>query len=267
MSLLIHSMGEFQSLILPVLDFIKPRKLVEIGSEHGGLTTILGNWAVGNDAHLTSVDPAPSPAFRQWAAQAQRFTHLEKPSLQAIDQLAGTDCWFIDGDHNWFTVYHELQRIAEQSKKHDTPLLIFLHDVGWPSARRDSYYAPERIPEKFRHPYRYDIGVTLDHGDLVNGGFRGNNSFAWATHEGGPRNGVLTAIEDFAEPFGDNLAFASIPGVFGLGALFSTGAPWSVELSNYLMPYHENPIMQTLETNRLRNYLNVIAWQDRANGE
>lgn len=263
MSLLIHSMSEFQSLILPILDFVKPRKMVEIGSEHGGLTTILGEWAVLNGAQLTSVDPAPSSKFREWAATAPAFTHIERPSLDVLGELTEVDCWFIDGDHNWYTVYHELQLISAHAELHQKPMLVFLHDVGWPNARRDAYYAPERIPEQFRQPYSYDIGVTLDQGDLVHGGWRGHGAFAWATHEFGPRNGVLTAVEDFAEPFGEQLAFALIPGVFGLGILFSGEASWAQELSGYLMPYHQNAIMATLEENRLRNYLQVIALQDK----
>ena len=263
MPLLIHSMAEFQSLILPVLDFIKPGKVVEIGSEHGGLTTILGDWAVRNNAQLVSIDPAPSETFRQWAATASAFTHIELPSLEAIEALQDVECWFIDGDHNWYTVYHELQLIAAHTQAHGKQLLVFLHDVGWPNARRDAYYAPERIPEQFRQPHSYDLGVTLDQGDLWRGGLRGNGAFAWATHEGGPRNGVLTAVEDFAEPLGDDVAFALIPGVFGLGILFSAHAPWARQLSDYLIPYNQNEILATLEEIRLRNYLQVIALQDR----
>lgn len=263
MSLLIHSMAEFQSLILPALDFIKPRNMVEIGSEHGGLTTILANWAVKNDGRLTSIDPAPSPVFREWSATAQAFTHIERPSLDVIADLKDVDCWFVDGDHNWYTVYNELKLIHAHAKAHGKPMLVFLHDVGWPNARRDAYYAPERIPAEFRQPYSYDIGVTLDQGDLLHGGFRGRGAFAWATHEFGTRNGVLTAIEDFAGPLGEELAMALIPGVFGLGVVFSTGAAWAKDLGDYLIPYHENALLALLEQNRLRNFLQVIAFQDQ----
>ncbi|MBL7373602.1 class I SAM-dependent methyltransferase, partial [Escherichia coli] len=75
------------------------------------------------------------------------------------------------------------------------PLLALMHDVSWPCARRDCYYAPDRIPEEHRHPHSFDGGVSLGQPDcLPNRGFRGAGSFAWALHEGGPRNGVLTAV-------------------------------------------------------------------------
>jgi hypothetical protein len=263
MNLLIHSMSELQSIILPALELAQPRNLVEIGSEHGGLTTVLSAWVQSNGGYLTSVDPSPSPLFREWAATASSFEHIEKPSLDAIGDLDDVDCWFIDGDHNWYTVYNELILIQQNSVKSGKPMLVFLHDVGWPCGRRDSYYAPERIPTGFRHPFSFEMGVSLDQGDVLNGGFRGMGSFAWATHEGGPGNGVLTAVEDFAVPQGDALCLAVIPAVFGLGVLFSSTASWAPQLAEFLMPYHEQPLMEKLEQNRLRNYLRVIALQDQ----
>ena len=61
----------------------------------------------------------------------------------------------IDGDHNYFTVSEELRLIAERAAGAALPLLLF-HDVGWPHARRDDYYAAERIPEADRRPLAGD---------------------------------------------------------------------------------------------------------------
>jgi hypothetical protein len=91
--------------------------------------------------------------------------------------------------------------------------------------------------------------------------------FAAAICEGGPRNGVLTAIEDFIDDVrgvGGTLGFAEIPAVFGLGILFDTDAGWSENLSGFLIPFHENRLLRTLEKNRLLNYLTILDWQDRA---
>jgi hypothetical protein len=102
---------------------------------------------------------------------------------------------------------------------------------------------------------------------VPNRGFRGLGQFAAATCEGGPRNGVLTAIEDHIDDVrgaGGAIAFAEIPAVFGLGILFDTDAAWSEDLSGFLVPFHENRLLRTLEENRLRNYLAVLDWQDRA---
>lgn len=264
MSLLIHSMGEFASLILPALDRVRPAKMVEIGSEHGGLTTLVNQWACDNGAHLTSIDPAPSAQFRQWAQSARSFTHLASPSLEAFAALDNTDVWFIDGDHNWYTVYHELQNIHAQCQRDSKPLLAFIHDVGWPNGRRDAYYQPARIPETYRQPFSYEGGVIPGVSGMVNGGFSGAGHFAFACREGGERNGVLTAVEDFCLPFGDEFVLALIPAVFGLGVLFSKHAEWAESLAEYLLPYHQNDLLQRLETNRLKNYLRVLEMQNQA---
>lgn len=266
MTLLIHSMAEFRSLVEPALDLVKPLKIAEIGSEHGGMTTILSQWAVINGAHLTSIDPEPSQLFTDWASATSAFTHLAKPSLACISQLNDIDCWFIDGDHNWYTVYNELQQIDANCKRDGKPLFVFLHDVGWPNGRRDSYYCPERIPAEFRHDFSYEHGVTLGNPGTISGGLRGMGSFAYACREGGPKNGVLTAVEDFCAEDRPNLIFAVIPAVFGLCALFQADQPWSETLAGQFLPYHLHPLLAKLEENRLKNYLRVIALQDQING-
>ena len=147
------------------------------------------------------------------------------------------------------------------------PFFAFLHDVDWPCGRRDFYYAPEQIPEKFRHPYDYDGGVLPGATAPVFGrGFRGAGQFAVATHEGGPRNGVLTAVEDFlaeAAEAGRSYAYAQVPAVFGLGIVIPADAPWCEAVADYLLPYHDNQLIRSLEQNRLANYLAVLDWQDR----
>jgi hypothetical protein len=182
--------------------------------------------------------------------------------------LSDVDAWVIDGDHNYYTVFHELTLADRLSRRDGRPLLAFLHDVSWPTARRDMYYAPERIPAEWRHPYDADSGVTLEHPQLMRGrGFRGAGQFAWATHMGGPRNGVLTAVEDFltgTRASGRSMALVHVPAVFGLGVVFDATAPWAAEVAGYLHPFHDNALLASMEANRLRNYLAVIEWQDRA---
>jgi hypothetical protein len=267
-NLLIHSMSEFSDIILDALRIAEAREIVEIGAEYGGMSSLLAHLAAEQGGRLTSVDPCPKPEFLSWASQNPHVRHLAKPSLEAFADLAKIDAWLVDGDHNWFTVYNELKQIEACCRRDEKPMLVFLHDVAWPAARRDMYYAPDRIPEAFRHPYDYEGGAFLDFPALVpNRGFRGMGQFAFAAHEGGPRNGVLTAVEDFVEDVraaGRNIAFAEIPAVFGLGVLFDTDAEWSQDMAGHIIPFHENPLLRTLEENRLRNYLTVLEWQDRA---
>ena len=76
-------------------------------------------------------------------------------SHDVLPTLPPADVALIDGDHNWFTVYHELKMLAATSREAGAPLpLLVLHDVAWPYGRRDLYYEPSRIPEEFRQPHR-----------------------------------------------------------------------------------------------------------------
>ncbi|HTU10079.1 MAG TPA: class I SAM-dependent methyltransferase [Allosphingosinicella sp.] len=267
MSLLIHSMSEFSEIIVEAMDLAEVRAICEIGAEFGGMSSVLADYAAAHDGQLTSVDPCPKDEFVQWAAEHPDVRHVAKTSFDAFDELGNIDAWVIDGDHNWYTVYNELKRVDAISTRDRKPLLAFMHDVAWPWARRDLYYAPERIPEAFRHPYSFEGGVTLDYpGVIQDRGFRGHGQFACAVHEGGPCNGVLTAVEDFIDEVrneGRGIAFARIPAVFGLGILFDTDAEWAPALSELVIPWHENRLVGRLEENRLRNYLAVIDWQDR----
>lgn len=266
--LLIHSVSEFSDLILEALRLADARRIVEIGAEYGGMSALLAEHCQARGGQFTTIDPAPKREFMDWLTANPGIRHLAKTSLDAFGELDAADAWVVDGDHNWYTVYHELRQIEAINRRAGKPVLVFLHDVGWPCGRRDSYYAPGQIPAEYRHPYRYDAGATLDRATLVEGrGFRGMGQFAFATLAGGARNGVMTAIDDFlAESLRDGreYGFAEIPAVFGLGVLFDMDAVWSQSLAELLLPHHQNKLLRALETNRLQNYLRVIEMQDEA---
>lgn len=265
-NLLIHSMSEFASIILPCLVATRARNIVEIGAEFGGMSQLLNSHCEAAGGNLISIDPAPKREFTNWAARCPSVTHIAEKSLDAIPPLQDIDAWLIDGDHNYYTVLNELRQINAVNAKTDKPMLAILHDVGWPCGRRDFYYAPETIPNAHRHQFHPEAGVVLGNlGSVRNRGFRGNGSFSFALREGGPRNGVRTAIEDFvaeASVDGRVFAFAFIPGVFGLGVLFDTSADWAGDVATLIAPLNNHPLLAALEDNRLRNYLKVIDMQD-----
>ena len=158
--LLIHSMSEFSSLILPCLGHAKVRNIAEIGSEFGGMSKLLAQHTSENGGSLTCIDPEPADGFAFWAKKQSNVNHIAKPSLDALDAgVDAVDAWFVDGDHNYYTVFHELTAIDRIQREAGRPLLAFMHDVSWPCARRDFYYAPERVPPGWRHPHSFDHGV------------------------------------------------------------------------------------------------------------
>ncbi|GLR93370.1 MULTISPECIES: class I SAM-dependent methyltransferase [Bradyrhizobium] len=266
--LLIHSLSEFSDLILEALALADAREVVEIGSEYGGMSSFLAEHCRVRGGRLTTIDPSPKREFLAWLKLGPDIRHLAKTSLKAFADIDEADAWVVDGDHNWYTVYNELGHIDAISRRAGKPLLVFVHDIGWPCGRRDFYYAPERIPPEYRHAYSFDAGAIPGQAALVEGrGFRGMGQFAFAEISGGARNGVMTAIDDFladALRGGRELGFAEIPAVFGLGVIFDLDAPWSAPLADLLLPYHQNKLIGALEANRLRNYLRVLDLQDEA---
>ena len=259
--LLLHSLSEFRELILSCLDLIGARSVVEVGSEDGAFTRDLVAWAEGCGGTVYAVDPAPAPALTDLAASSPRLELVLARSLEVLSRLEACDAYFIDGDHNYFTVTRELQAIDARSAAGGRHPVVFVHDVGWPAGRRDMYYSPESIPAEHLRPHSYENGAVLGRSDLVPGGFRGEGQFAWASEEGGPANGVLTAVEDFRAERPD-VVMATVPAVFGLGVVWHRSAPYADALDGHLSRYDGDVLLRRLERNRLALYLEVLRFQD-----
>jgi hypothetical protein len=104
-------------------------------------------------------------------------------------------------------------------RAHETgaaPPICIMHDVAWPYARRDMYYNPDDIPVAFCHPHAYR-GMLPDTSELQEDGM--NGELANALHEGGPKNGVMTAIEDFIASSKLDIKLYVLPYHNGLGIL------------------------------------------------
>jgi hypothetical protein len=205
--------------VRPMLEALEPRGIVEIGSEAGKTTRLLAQLARERGAVLHAVDPAPLFDPDAWRAElGPCFVFHRLPSLAALERIGGFDAVLVDGDHNWYTVLHELRAIERRSAELGQPLpLVVLHDVGWPYGRRDLYYDPEAIPAEHRHPWARR-GISPTASELVpEGGY--NAHLCNAVHEGGACNGVLTAVEDYLAATSERFVVARIPAVFGLAIL------------------------------------------------
>jgi len=204
--------------IKPVIETVAPEQLLEVGAEFGWNTEPLLAYCGLTGAKLDVVDPAPHPALYDVLAkypEEHRFHALK--SLVAIPRLPPADLVLLDGDHNWFTVYNELQLLYQRAAACGVaPPIILFHDIAWPYARRDMYYDPEGLNEADRHPYAYR-GMLPGQSELTDAGI--NGQFANALHEGGPRNGVLTGVEDFCASCGVEAKLYLLPFFNGLGIL------------------------------------------------
>jgi hypothetical protein len=110
---------------MPALAAAEARQIVEIGAEFGGMTQLLAEFADHAGGRLTSIDPAPKPEFVEWLKGQSSVTHVPRLSLEAIPEQRDVDAWIVDGDHNWFTVYHECHAIGEAARRDGKPLLVF----------------------------------------------------------------------------------------------------------------------------------------------
>lgn len=240
-----HSLVNNAEILLPCLDIAEARSVVEIGAYAGDVTRLLVGWAARWGARLWAVDPSPQPALARLAEQHTSVELVRETSHEALPHIPLPDAVIVDGDHNYFTVMGELELIEQQAAGQPLPLLIF-HDVRWPHARRDQYFAPELIPREQRQPmvdsglFPAEAGTRAD----------GLPYKSVAAHEGGPRNGVLTAVEDFVESH-DGLQLALVPTFFGLGVVWHREAPWAARLSEFLVPYDRHPVLERLEANRV----------------
>ena len=106
-------MGEFREIIVAALNILRPDRIVEVGSEHGGSTRILLDYVISHKAHLTVIDPKPSSDFFELLRRSpsESVTYLNETSVNALPKTPSANIYFLDGDHKYLTVYREHESI------------------------------------------------------------------------------------------------------------------------------------------------------------
>jgi hypothetical protein len=236
----------FAPLISRVLDAVAPEIVIEVGADRGDFTRELLDWASGRKAQVIAMDPDPAPDLIGLQRESSELRLVREPSPEGLAELPSPGAIVLDGDHNHYTLTRELQTIDQRSGRAGLPLLL-IHDIGWPHARRDTYYAPERVPDEHRQPLAHDALVAPGVPGTTTVGVR--FEFA-AKEEGGAENGVLTAVEEFmAERPG--LRLATLPAFFGLGVLWEREAPWAGRVEEIVAPWDASPLLSRLEEIRI----------------
>lgn len=260
----------WEFIIGPILMLRRPTNIVEIGSEEGRTTQLLLGFCRCYGATLHAIEPLPRFDVAAWRAEyGEQFVLHQHLSLEAVPILGPFDLILLDGDHNWYTVFHELKALEQRSAELGQPFpMVILHDIGWPYGRRDLYYSPESIPAEYCHPYEQK-GMRPGSSALGNAAFNAN---LWnASHEGGPRNGVLTAVEDFLKESKQPLHLIQVPGFHGLGILYPPAiAEQNAELANFLRGLELSPFLRRyvdlLELSRLNSVVSTQEYE-RALGQ
>ncbi len=258
------SMAHHAELMLGCLEAAGVKSVLEVGAYAGDLTRVLVDWAQRNGASVQAVDPAPQPGLVELAERHSELELIRRTSLEALPELAA-DAIVIDGDHNYYTVSQELRLIAERSGDGPLPLLFF-HDVCWPHGRRDDYFEIDLVPPAYRQlPLVGDgRGIAPEDPGTRDDGLPYPRS---AAHEGGERNGVLTAVRDFVNAH-DGVRLAVVPAFFGFGVAWQRDAPWADAVAGLLGPWDQAPLVAALEANRVghvaaEHALRVEIWKLR----
>src|SRR3954469_14212242 len=243
-----YSLANVAEILFGCLDASGAKSVLEIGAYRGELTAELLDWASRSGARIVAVEPEPPEQLLELESSRPDLELLRETSHDALRQAERPDAVVIDGDHNYYTLSEELRLIAEATPGAEMPLVLF-HDLGWPHARRDTYYDPDRIPGEHRQPLVHNAGLAPWEPGIAAHGL----PYIWAAaREGGERNGTLTAVEDFiAEHPG--LRLAVVPAFFGFGALWPEDAPWAAEVARVVEPLDRNPVLERLEANRVAN--------------
>ena len=239
-------------IMLACLDAAEARSVVEVGAYAGDLTRVLHAWAEPRSARVSAIDPSPQDELVALVDQHPNIDLIKATSHEALRDLPRHDAYVIDGDHNYYTVTEELRLIAAGTGDHPLPLLLF-HDVGWPHARRDDYYSPDLVPNDYRHPSKEGGGLFPG----IKGTLPGGLPYKYpAAEEGGPRNGVLTAVENFVASDA-GLRLAVVPAFFGFGVVWHESAPYAGNLEALLRPLDRHPVIERLESNRVFHLASV----------
>ena len=181
-----------------LLNQFKPQVILEIGVLEGKHTFRLLEWCMNNNSKLISIDPCKWKGnipenYKRNALNFcyRRDTEKQKEELYVpyIEDILKSDlqknweCYkdfsihhlashpdekydfvFLDGDHNYYTVFNELNLLKRHISQDG---LIFIHDICNKScARNDFYYDWTVIPKRYLYGERQGILTAID--DFIN---------------------------------------------------------------------------------------------------
>jgi hypothetical protein len=241
-------------IVRPLLVEIKTRSLLEIGADQGAHSRLLLEYCNLFEANLTVIEPAVSPSLQAIVNKSPRVRLYAKKSQEAIPLISSPiDVVLLEGDLNYSAVLGDLNALHKLSRKNNFPFPVVFARTSWPYARRDMYYDPDNMPEAERREYARR-GMTPWSRALQENMI--NSLYANAETEGGPKNGVLTAMEDFISTCDTSLRLFSLPVNHGLGIIYSTGSVADKFISDNLSisPLFGD-FLETMEIARINNII------------
>ncbi len=254
----------WEMVVAPIVKASGARRVLEIGALRGETTAKMFDQ-LGPESELHVIDPLPQfdPEEHERAFPGRYVFHRDL-SLNVLPDLAPMDVALVDGDHNWYTVFHELQALSRTAEAAGALLpVLVLHDVTWPYGHRDLYYEPSQIPEEFRQPWARAGMAPGFHRLLADGGF--NVDLANAIDGGGPRNGVMKALEDFLEGYDRPYRQMVLPFYYGLAVVvdeerLAASPELTRVLDHFESPKGRERLLKLSERIRIDEQVHVHNW-------
>lgn len=238
--------------IEPFVRTLSPERILDMNPGRGEIAPALLAYCRETGCRMDIVDPSKNPELR---ASIEGFSKEHAfhsvPANKAIRFAEHPDLVLLGGEPNWSGVNGALALLRRLSVERGQPFpCVLARHTGWPYGRRDMYAEPQWVEEK--HPFAYQ-GVAPGRSELVELGL--NAHLAHAVHEGGPRNGVLTGIEDFIATAPFELHFHQSPACGGLGVLVPAvrmTPELRALLDSFFSPAGLMTACQALEAERIR---------------
>ncbi|WP_295613110.1 hypothetical protein [uncultured Methanobrevibacter sp.] len=191
----------FELCIIPTfLSRFEVKKVLVIGLSNELLMNEIISYCINNHYSLYSIDSKIN--IRNLISGIDdldenyldgNIKHFNDDTLNILPNLEPFDAIFINDDPNWYTVYNELNLIKKNNPNFP---LVFVCNNKYPHKRRDSYINPNKIPKEYKNECCNDLPVIYKDGDETKQTMI-KDGFCHAIHQDTPKNGVLTAIEDF----------------------------------------------------------------------
>lgn len=242
-------------IIKPLLCALKARHLLEIGADEGSHTRLLLDYCGAFNADLTVIEPSVKPVLKEIIGSSPRVSLFAQKSHEALPRInVPIDAVILEGDLNYYATYGDLTAIKELCRRQGIPFpVILVKNVSWPYARRDMYYYPEGLLPGARYDYDKS-GMTPWAPGLKEGMI--NYPFANAGHEGGAKNGVLTAVEDFIKDSKLDLRLFSLPLNNGMGIIYAANSKAEQFIkSNFILSPPLRLFLETFELSRLNDII------------
>jgi len=189
--------------IIPTfLSRFKVKKVLAIGLSNKLIANEIIGFCINNQALLCAIDSEINvcdlikESYKSHDIDEYingNVKHFKEGSLDILPNLEPFDAVFINDDPNWYTVYNELDLIKKNNSNFP---LVFVCNNKYPHKRRDSYINPDNIPNEYKNECCNELPIIFEEGNEIKHAMV-SDGFCHAIYQNTPKNGVLTAIEDF----------------------------------------------------------------------